>query len=606
MPEAFVRAVAGRLSPLRTRLVALVSVSVVPVVIVSVIGMALIENQQRRSVESDLVQTARALSSAVDGELVHSVAALQMLATAPSLQQGEVERFIPPMQKALPGNPQWVSLELFDRSGRVINRVGEAAPPSTPAHAGALHSARETAQPAIGSLRQLPSGEFRFVVHVPVLVDGEVRYMLSATVKLESLLPVLQHQKVETGGVVAVIDSNLLVVARTRAHEKFIGRPATPDLRALLNKADEGWTPSVALDNVKTYVAFSRSAATGWAVLYGVTRDSIDKPLRSTYAIFGVGVLLSLALGIGAAALVARQIASSIFALKRAASDLEEGRAPVMEAIPISELDEMAQALSQAADARLKAEASRDMALSEAHSANAEKDALLALLSRSNAELQRFAYVASHDLQAPLRSVTNFAELLERGAGERLTAQERDWLQRVTIAGRHMQNLIKDLLSYARLEAAPLEPSEVDLNQVLKDTLELIGGLVQESGAQITQTVLPTVMGHRPELQQLMLNLLTNSIHYRSEAPLRIEVSAKRAGGTWQVSVRDNGIGIDPRHHREIFDIFRRLDPSRPGTGIGLALCRRIVERMGGTIWLDSELGRGATFTFSVPAAPGH
>lgn len=606
MPEAAsMSAVARRLAPLRGRLLTLVGASVLPVVVVALIGMALIQREQRRSVEQDMVQTARALSSAVDGELRHAVRTARLLATAPSLQQGSIERFRFVSADALPVNPQWSRINLADRSGRVLTDTGSPPEPSAiESETTSFEAAVSTGKAQISALVTAPSGDLVFMVRAPVSVNGVVRYVVSVTVVSDSVLPVLSRQRLETQGVAAVFDTGLRIAARTPQNAEFLGRPISERMRALLAQRDEWWGEGSTLEGTPTYVAMNRSQETGWGILLAITRDSLDAPLLRSYGMLGIAVLLSLLVGLGAAALVARQISSSIAALKQAAMRLGEGYPPSLQHLPIPELNEMASALCRAAEARLKAEASRDLALTEAHSANAQKDALLALLTRSNAELQRFAYVASHDLQVPLRSVTNFAELVQRSADDRLNAQEQDWVRRVVAAGRRMQTLINDLLLYARLEGEPSKPSEVDLNDVLGDTLELIEALVRESGAKVRSTVLPTVMGHRSELQQLLLNLLANAIHYRSSAPPEIEVSAKRAGDTWVVSVSDNGIGIEPRHHREIFDIFRRLDPSRPGTGIGLALCRRIVERVGGSIWVESAPGRGSTFRLTLPAVP--
>jgi chemotaxis family two-component system sensor kinase Cph1 len=211
--------------------------------------------------------------------------------------------------------------------------------------------------------------------------------------------------------------------------------------------------------------------------------------------------------------------------------------------------------------------------------------------------------VASHDLQTPMRTIASFAELLHSNYAEQLDVEARDWLRRIMDATHQLQQLIRDLLEYSRIGAdvQPLEP--VSFQEVFTQVLELLDGMIRASGALVTCGELPTVMGHRSQLIELLLNLIENAIKYRGPDPPRVYVGAKRVGGEWQFSVTDNGIGIAARYHERIFEIFTRLHGPHefPGTGIGLATCRRIVHRHGGRIWVDSEEGEGSVFRFTIP-----
>jgi signal transduction histidine kinase len=224
-------------------------------------------------------------------------------------------------------------------------------------------------------------------------------------------------------------------------------------------------------------------------------------------------------------------------------------------------------------------------------------------LSRANDELEKFAYVASHDLQEPLRTVANFAQLLEQRYGDRLDKDATEFLGYIYSGARHMRTLVDDLLAYSRLGAKALTLSEVDCEKVLCEVLEDLKVAVQESGAVIEHDPLPGVRADAGQIKQLFTNLLSNAIKFRSAAPLRIHVGATRQGGNWTFSVRDNGIGIDPKYFTLIFGMYERLHSigQYPGTGIGLALCKKIVEGYNGRIWVDSAEGRGATFFFSLP-----
>lgn len=248
-------------------------------------------------------------------------------------------------------------------------------------------------------------------------------------------------------------------------------------------------------------------------------------------------------------------------------------------------------------------------------------------LIRSNAELKRFAHVASHDLKAPLLSIGGFAEVVEEKYGDRLDARGRMFLSRIIEGTARMENLINDLLAYAQVttQARPFGP--VNCDAVMGAVLSNLQSAIDESHAVITYSDLPVVRGDETQLVQLFQNLVGNAIKYRRDAPPHIRVSAKPiaepstpgsqrpeehvavrgpqtgAGREWLFSVSDNGIGIDPRFFEQIFKIFQRVPPDEkkyPGTGIGLAICDKIVERHGGRIWVESGTGTGSTFYFTI------
>ncbi len=226
-------------------------------------------------------------------------------------------------------------------------------------------------------------------------------------------------------------------------------------------------------------------------------------------------------------------------------------------------------------------------------------------LERSNAELEQFAYAASHDLQAPLRAVVSFLQLLEDEAGERLGERGREYLATAVDGGRRMQALIEALLRYARVGHGQAERRSVDVAELLEGLVADLGPLVEEAGARITWDALPTLECVPDRLRHVLQNLLENALRFRGDASPRIHVSARREADAWWLSVADDGIGIDPAHQGQIFEVFRRLHPRDryPGTGIGLAVAKKLVESDGGRIEVESEVGKGAVFSFSVPDA---
>ena len=228
-------------------------------------------------------------------------------------------------------------------------------------------------------------------------------------------------------------------------------------------------------------------------------------------------------------------------------------------------------------------------------------------LTRSNQDLELFAYAASHDLQEPLRQVVSYLQLLKRRHAAKLEGEALEFLEFAVDGGQRMQRLIGDLLAYARVgrESAPVR--QVDCMAVVESVEAALARQIAESGAVVTREGLPVVQGNAAMLFQLFQNLIGNAIKFRREAPPEVHVSAERAGAgegaEWRFAVQDNGLGIEAAYWDRVFVMFRRLHrrDEYPGTGIGLALCKKIVEWHGGRIWVESRPGEGSTFRFTLP-----
>jgi PAS domain S-box-containing protein len=225
-------------------------------------------------------------------------------------------------------------------------------------------------------------------------------------------------------------------------------------------------------------------------------------------------------------------------------------------------------------------------------------------LQRANEDLGQFAYSASHDLQEPLRTIKIYSELLADRLGPAVAGESAEFLGFLRSAATRMEMLVRDLLTYTQVTRgdAPLE--DVDANESLTDVLGNLAGAIKESGATVTNDPLPRLRAHRTHVRQLFQNLIGNAIKYRSDDRLStVHLSAQPADGCWVFTVRDNGIGIAPEFQEQIFGLFTRLHNTEryDGTGIGLAICQRIVERYYGRIWVDSDPGRGSAFHFTLP-----
>jgi light-regulated signal transduction histidine kinase (bacteriophytochrome) len=228
-------------------------------------------------------------------------------------------------------------------------------------------------------------------------------------------------------------------------------------------------------------------------------------------------------------------------------------------------------------------------------------------LTRSNRDLEQFAYVASHDLQEPLRKVASFCQLLQRRYAGQLDERADQYIAFAVDGAQRMQRLINDLLAFSRIGRLTAGFTDVDLNTVLADVANQVEAAREYANGQLTWDRLPVVEGEEPLLTTLFANLVSNSLKFRRpDVPPLVHVSARDLDGQWEITVRDNGIGIEPEFADKVFVIFQRLHAkdAYPGTGIGLAIVKKIVEYHGGRVWLDPDITEGTTIRFTLPSAP--
>jgi signal transduction histidine kinase len=253
-------------------------------------------------------------------------------------------------------------------------------------------------------------------------------------------------------------------------------------------------------------------------------------------------------------------------------------------------------------DARLFAILERQRLLNLERKRTEELERADGELRRSNEELRRFASVVSHDLQEPLRMVTSYMQLLQRSLGQSVTNDQAEYIKFAIDGASQMSSLIDDLLAYSRVSIGELRAETVDCNKVLDEAKAYLRAAIEESHAEIVSSHLPKVLADAPQVRQLFVNLLGNAIKYRGDKPAHIRIAAEPEGKVWRFAVTDNGIGISKEYLQSIFEMFLRLhDRTIPGTGIGLAICHRVVERFGGRIWAESREGEGSTFYFTLP-----
>ena len=248
-------------------------------------------------------------------------------------------------------------------------------------------------------------------------------------------------------------------------------------------------------------------------------------------------------------------------------------------------------------------EVARDITEREVHERALEQ--ANAVLQQANADLQQFAYSASHDLQEPLRMVSTYSELLRKEFGSKLGPAADEYIGYAIQGAQRMQQLLTDLRAYTLASTSdPVPLGDIDAGAMLDKALANLEAVIKDSGASISRSDLPHVRLHEFQMEQLFQNLIGNAIRYRSNVPPQIHVAALQRDREWIFSVQDNGIGIDSQYKEQIFELFKRLHSvaAYPGTGMGLGICKRIVERAGGRIWVESEPGKGSTFFFTLPA----
>lgn len=322
--------------------------------------------------------------------------------------------------------------------------------------------------------------------------------------------------------------------------------------------------------------------------------------------------------------IVARAFNDAMRRLKEQREELERGRAELETRVEqrteqltlanqrlmaeIGEREHAEMELKRAHDELEQRVAERTVDLADANLALrqeiAERREIEQALRLKNDDLKDFAYAVSHDLQQPLRSMSGYAQLLERRYRDTLDSDGHDFIGYIAQGSRRMQDLIRDLLAYSRAAASDEIPAEsIDCNRCFETAVLNLAIEIETSQAVIECEPLPAVQAHEVAVLQLFQNLLANAIKYRGEEPPKIRVGAASRGREVEFFVADNGIGIDPAHHAIIFRLFRRLQEDESGTGLGLAICSRIVQRYGGRIWVESELGAGSTFRFTLPAA---
>ena len=587
---------------LRSRLLYLAAAAFLPLAIASGISLLALVHQQREQAERAGIEITRALSTAVDAELSRSFAALDALGTSTLLDSRDLKQFHDRAMRVTNTRSQWRAVVLHDAQGRML--LNTAYPSGTPLphtiESESIAYVLKERKPAIGTVARGGNGRYSFALRVPVLRDGEVRYVLSAVISPDGIREVINRQRVPSDWVVSVFDAKNQRVARSRQHEEFLGGPPAAGLLAAIEQpVHEGWTLTPTIEGDKSYAAFTRSLVTGWTVAIGMPPSYVDSAALRSLILYGGGILLSIAIAALAALLVGRGVARPMAELGNAARALGRREVLKLPNTPIAEIRQVADSLAVAADERTRGEGEREELLGRERQARA-------IAEEANRSKDEFLAMLGHELRNPLGAISNAAQLLNA------PDQESQAHARAVI-GRQVQHLARmtdDLLDAARAMTGKimLQRQPLDLAEAAARTLSTLRATGRTGHRRFVQQLEPVWIDADPtRIEQILGNLLGNALKFTPEGGT-ITVSVGKEGDEAVLQVTDTGIGMPPALAARVFEPFvqgeRPLDRSYGGLGIGLTLVRRLAELHGGSASAASEgMGHGSTFTVRLPAA---
>ncbi|MGI2335908.1 MAG: sensor histidine kinase [Dehalogenimonas sp.] len=466
-----------------------------------------------------------------------------------------------------------------------------------------------TLQPYLGSPRESKAtGFLRIPYGVPVTdSQGQLLGVLSGDISLFKLGAATQNSKIYSDADTTVMDIREGGIVLVSSDPQLVLTQVPTDDEAInLLLAGESGAIEITHEGSKEIVGFTPVPALPWGVLVSTPSTKALSLVNTLILNSGIitGSIVFVAAVVGGILMLGvtrpiRRLAHTATLIGRGNLDVEVTTSGT------DEIGDLSRAIKNMVSELKTTLVSRDRLEKEVLERKQAEDTLkqtLAELESSNEELERFAYVASHDLQEPLRMVASYVQLLERRYKDKLDADANDFINFAVNGTKRMQNLINDLLAYSRVDSRGQPLVSVDMNQVLDTAISNLKLAIEETKTVITHETLPEVTADQSQMIHVFQNLISNAIKFHGKEPPQIHISVKQQEKDWEFSFRDNGIGIEPKYFDRIFQIFQRLHGHEfAGTGIGLAITKKIVERHGGQIWVKSEFGQGTTFSFTLP-----
>jgi len=491
--------------------------------------------------------------------------------------------------------PSYENILLVDASGSIVCSGRPLTITRIPTNTEWFTKAVSEGSFYFGSYRLgLVTGATEFSLSFPVEDNGAVKSVLSTTFNLSWFRAIAAGSQLPEGTTLTVLDSSGKILAMYPDAGDWIGKSIGRSKAVeMMQNNNDGMFRAIGLDGEKRLFGFTTMTGQGTnlRLMVGIPEKLAMEPVKKVFFYIGVWIVFSTIV------LITAWVAGSLFALNKinrlvnVTKELSTGNLSIRTGIRSGRGD-LGQ-LARAFDSMAEALQERDR----------ELEARTEELERSNEELEQFAYIASHDLQEPLRMISSYTQLLAKRYKDQLDGDANEFINYAVDGANRMQVLINDLLSYSRVGTKGEDFSHVDLNSVLEAVKANLKGVIEETGAVIKYSKLPTVMADNSQMIQLFQNLIGNAVKFRREGVTpEIEITSKKEGNLFRFVVKDNGIGIDKKYLDRIFVIFQRLHTKEefPGTGIGLAICKKIVERHGGEISVESAEGKGSDFTFTL------
>ena len=614
------RRLPGFFSRLRVRLLFLVFLAVLPI-----LGLVLYTSiEQRTEAMAEAKASAlRLVRMAASEQKQHIEAGRQLLITLAQLsevRQGEARACELLFSNLLTVHRIYANFGLIGPDGQLV-ASGIPGRRAYLGDRGYFQRARETLRFQIGDYQKgRISGKPTVNLAYPLRdSSGSFIGVVYAALDMNWLNQLIARADLPDRSTLTAIDRNGTVVLRYPDREAWAGKSAKhiQGIAKILASNKEDTVRKIELDDAKrvyAYTPLSRTEgiADAW-VLVGIPAEAALAPVHRTLVANLIYLSFVTALAVAAAwfggdFFILQKVHALVAATRRLAGGDLKARTQVAD--DRGELGELAHAFDEMAHSLEQRVAEREKARDQLKTLNEELEQRVARrtveLKRSNEDLEQFAYVASHDLQEPLRMVTSYMQLLRQRYKGELDADAQEFIAFALDGAERMQRLIVDLLTYSRVGTKAKPPVTIEMSQVVERALTNLTVAIEESGAKISHSTLPVICGDGGQLTQLFQNLIANAIKFRSERALKIYIDAKPEGNGWHFCVADNGIGIPKKDFERIFIIFQRLHTREkyPGTGIGLSICKKIVERHGGRIWIESEEGQGTTFHFFLPSQP--
>jgi len=582
--------------PFRQRIFVVVAAAVLPLAIMSAVAVFAGYQQQRAQAERAGLDVARALAIAVDGELRRTISVLQLLDDALEVEGEDLRAFHDHAKRVRAAHPYWRSIVLFDADGKALlsTEYPFGARPAAAVERESLDQVIRTQQPSVGYLAKGPLDHWAVPVRVPVMREGQVRYVLTAVLDPEAILNVLRGQRVPQDWVVAVADAKGLRVARTRSTRDTVGTPYSPSLIEMIRASpDEGKGVTLSSDGDPVFTAYTRSRETGWYTAVGLPTTIVEAAARHTFITWGSGIALTMLAGIIFALLLARSVAKPMEALRRSAVATMHGDRFTAPESDIREIHDVAAALAESSQARTALLESERNARSAAENANRAKDEFLAMLG--------------HELRNPLGAISNASALLEAsGIKPDQAARARGVISRQV---GHLTRLTDDLLDVGRALTGKIQlrRQPCDLASVVAQSVATLKSAQRLRDHRLHEEYKPAWADCDPiRIDQIVSNLVVNAVKYTPPGGT-IRVSVAPEGNSAVLRVADDGIGLLPELAPRVFDLFvqgeRGLDRSQGGLGIGLTLVRRLAQMHGGDASVVSGgPNKGTEFTVRFPA----